>query len=205
MVRHKKSTRELLGGRPSKRSRVGKTHDPPVFTKRTARKYRPGTVALREIRKYQTSTELLIPKLTFQRLVKEVMQSECQDRDIPMKKIQSPALLALQCACEDYVTELFSKSQRAAVHGKRITVTPDDVQLVMDFRGDCNRFHKPNDRFMNKQNSYYSNLMEKLRLKRFMEGIRQEDEMEQLRKEGKLPPLTKGHTFAGNTTPPPIS
>ena len=165
--------------------------EPPKFKERKPRKYRPGTVALREIKKYQTSTGLLIPKLAFQRLVKEVIQGECQDRDIQMKKIQSPALLALQCACEDYVTELFSKSQREAVHGKRITVTPDDVQLVMDFRGDYNRFHKPSDCFM-----------KELRFKRFMEELRQE--AEEVQKHGKLPD-TPTHTFTGNTTPPPLS
>ena len=191
MVRHKKTTRELLGGRPTKRSRVGKTVEPPQFKERKPRKYRPGTVALREIKKYQTSTDLLFPKLSFQRLVKEVIQGECQDRDIQMKKIQIPALLALQCVCEDYVTELFSKSQRAAVHGKRVTVTPDDVHLVMDFRGDHNRFNKPNDRFM-----------KELRFKRFMEELRQK--AEELQKHGKLPD-TPAHTFTGNTNPPPLS
>ena len=105
-------------------------------TSEKKRRYRPGTVALREIRKYQSSTETLIPKLSFQRLVKEVMQNECLRRDITMKKIQSPALLALQCATEQYITELFSKSQIAAIHGKCITVQPNDVKIVLDFRGE---------------------------------------------------------------------
>ena len=170
-----------MGGRPVKRSRDGTVAKPPKWKVRKARRYRPGTVALREIQKYQTSTETLIPKLTFQRLVKEVIQDECRERDIPMKKIQSPALLALQCACEDYITELFSKSQRAAVHGKRITVTPDDVQLVMDFRGDYNKFHKPKDRFE--------------------EQMRQEFQQHQLWKDGQLP---KGRTFVGSGNPPMI-
>ena len=66
------------------------------------RRYRPGTVALREIRKYQTSTDTLIPKLCFQRLVKEIMYHVCHERHIPMMKIQSTALLALQTSAEYY-------------------------------------------------------------------------------------------------------
>ena len=192
MPRHKKTAGELLGGRPLKRPRDGRVKSPKGKVRKLHR-FRPGTVDLREIQQYQTSTELLIPKLVFQRLVKEVIQAECWERDIPMKKIQSPALLALQCACEDYVTELFSKSQRAAVHGKRITVTPDDVQLVMDFRGDHNRFHKPTDEFM-----------KQVRFKAFMERHRQEVEYDRQRKEGKIPD-TLSRTFVGNTTPPPLS
>ena len=97
-------------------------------------RFRPGTVALREIRKYQTSTETLIPKLSFQRLVKEVMQSECQRRGIDCKRIQSTALLALQEAAEQYITQMFSKSQIAAIHGKRITIKPVDIQIVRFFQ-----------------------------------------------------------------------
>ena len=204
MPRHKQSVREMLGGRPPKRSRVGKTKEPTTFKVRKTRKYRPGTVALREIRKHQTSTDLLIPKLVFQRLVKEVIQVECRDRDIQMKKIQSPALLVLQCACEDYVTELFSKSQRAAVHGKRITVTPDDFQLVMEFRGDYYRFHKPNERNYNRFHKPNESFMKELRFKRFLEQMRKESEELQKRKDGKVPD-TPSRTFTGNTTPPPLS
>ena len=111
---------------------------------RKRRKYRPGTVTLREIRKYQTSTETLIPKLSFQRLVKETMTYVCEERGVPMMKIQSAALLALQTASEDYLTNLFSKSQLAAIHGKRITVTPKDVQLVRCFSGESFYKHLKN-------------------------------------------------------------
>ena len=86
----------------------GGNHDKEGWEKK--RRYRTGTIVLIEIRKYQTSTETLIPKLSFQRLVKEIMQVECVRRGIPMKKIQSPALLAIQCVTEQYVIELFSKS-----------------------------------------------------------------------------------------------
>ena len=107
-----------------------------------AHRYRPGTVSLREIRKYQTGTELLIPKLTFQRLVKEVMMNECMDRGMESMKIQSRALLAMQTGVEDYLTEMFSKSQIAAIHGKRITVQPRDVEIVRSFSGDYLKLNK---------------------------------------------------------------
>ena len=107
------------------------------------RRYRPGTVALREIRRYQTSTDLLIPKLNFQRLIKEILHVECKELHLGhSKKIQSTAVLALQHAAEQYVTELFEKSQQAAIHGKRVTVVPQDLQLVLNFRGDDIKFNK---------------------------------------------------------------
>ena len=126
------------GGVPKKR----KSRKPNTGQVRKRRCYRPGTIALSEIRKYQTSTETLIPKRSFQRLVKEVMQNECWERKISVKKVTSECLLALQCSTEEYVTELFRQSQRAAVHGKRITVQPEDMEIVIDFRGDRKTFHK---------------------------------------------------------------
>ena len=138
MSRRKITARDLVGGFPKKR-KSGKGKKGEI---KTRYRYRPGTVALREIRKYQTSTETLIPKQSFQRLVKEVMQNECREREIPLKKVTSECLLALQCSTEQYVTELFRQSQRAAVHGKRITVQPKDMKIVIDFRGDHRTFHK---------------------------------------------------------------
>ena len=170
MTRTKKTAVELLGGRPRKRSRVGSVAKPPKGSVRKPHRYRSGTVALREIRKYQTSTETLIPKLCFQRLVKEIIDIECRDRDIsPGMKIQSPALLALQWATEQYVTEMFEKGQLAAIHGKRITVQPKDFDLVKEFRGDNLKFNKPNDR------------------KRFEEQFRRQFQQHQQWKDGKLP------------------
>ena len=61
--------------------------------------------------------------------------------------------------CEDYVTELFSKSQLAAIHGGRVTVQPDDVQLVMNFRGDYLKFNKP----ISWEDTMRSTFMEKLK------------------------------------------
>ncbi len=65
-------------------------------------RYRPGTVALREIRRYQKSTDLLIRKLPFQRLVREVAQAYKTD-----VRFQSNAIMALQEAAEAYLVGLF--------------------------------------------------------------------------------------------------
>jgi histone H3 len=65
-------------------------------------RYRPGTVALREIRRYQKSTDLLIRKLPFQRLVREIAQDFKNDL-----RFQGSAILALQEAAESYLVGLF--------------------------------------------------------------------------------------------------
>ena len=78
-------------------------------------RYRPGTVALREIRKYQKSTELLIRKLPFQRLVREIAQDFKTDL-----RFQSSAVLALQEAAEAYLVGLFEDTNLAAIHAKRV-------------------------------------------------------------------------------------
>jgi len=94
-------------------------------------RYRPGTVALREIRKYQKSTELLIRKLPFQRLVREIAQDFKQDI-----RFQSTALLALQEASEAYLVGLFEDTNLCAIHAKRVTIMPKDMQLARRIRGE---------------------------------------------------------------------
>ena len=94
-------------------------------------RYRPGTVALREIRKYQKSTELLIRKLPFQRLVREVAQDFKTDL-----RFQSSAILALQEAAEAYLVGLFEDTNLCAIHAKRVTIMPKDIQLARRIRGE---------------------------------------------------------------------
>jgi len=96
-----------------------------------SRRYRPGTVALREIRKYQKSTELLIRKLPFQRLVREIAQDFKTDL-----RFQSSAVLALQEAAEAYLVGLFEDTNLAAIHAKRVTIMPKDIQLARRIRGE---------------------------------------------------------------------
>ena len=94
-------------------------------------RYRPGTVALREIRKYQKSTELLIRKLPFQRLFREIAQDFKTDL-----RFQSSAVLALQEAAEAYLVGLFEDTNLAAIHAKRVTIMPKDIQLARRIRGE---------------------------------------------------------------------
>ncbi|CAL9130572.1 unnamed protein product [Musa acuminata var. zebrina] len=94
-------------------------------------RFRPGTVALREIRKYQKSTDLLIRKLPFQRLVREVAQDFKTDL-----RFQSHAVLALQEAAEAYLVGLFEDVNLCAIHAKRVTIMPKDVELARRIRGE---------------------------------------------------------------------
>ena len=94
-------------------------------------RFRPGTVALREIRKFQKSTELLIRKLPFQRLVREIAQDFKTDL-----RFQSNAVLALQEASEAYLVGLFEDTNLCAIHAKRVTIMPKDIQLARRIRGE---------------------------------------------------------------------
>ena len=89
-------------------------------------RWRPGTVALREIRKLQKSTELLIRKLPFQRLVREV----AEDRK-PGVRWQAGAIEALQHTTEAMMVELFEEAQTAAIHAKRVAIMPKDIALAV--------------------------------------------------------------------------
>jgi histone H3 len=95
------------------------------------RKYRPGTVALREIKRYQKSTELLIRKLPFQRLVREISQQFLTNLNF-----RSDAILALQEAAEAYMVCLFEDTNLCAIHAKRVTILPKDIQLARRIRGE---------------------------------------------------------------------
>ena len=94
-------------------------------------RFRPGTVALREIRRFQKSTELLIRKLPFQRLVREIASEFKNDL-----RFQSSAVLALQEATEAYLVGLFEDTNLCAIHAKRVTIMPKDLQLARRIRGE---------------------------------------------------------------------
>jgi histone H3 len=95
------------------------------------RRFRPGTVALREIRRYQKSTDLLIRKLPFQRLVREIAQEFKTDL-----RFQSTAILALQEAAEAYLVGLFEDTNLCAIHAKRVTIMIKDIHLARRIRGE---------------------------------------------------------------------
>ena len=90
-------------------------------------------MALREIRKYQKSTDLLVRKLPFQRLVREIAQEFKTDL-----RFQSSAVLALQEAAEAYMVGLFEDTNLCAIHAKRVTIMPKDIQLAKRIRGEKN-------------------------------------------------------------------
>jgi histone H3 len=90
-------------------------------------------VALREIRKYQKSTELLIRKRPFGRLVREIMEDIAP---VHINRIAAPALEALQEAAEAYIVGLFEDANLVSVHCKRVTVLPKDMRLARRIRGE---------------------------------------------------------------------
>ena len=94
-------------------------------------RYRPGTVAIREIRKYQKSTELLIKKLPFQRLVREIAQDFNSNL-----RFQTSAISALQEASESYIVGLFEDTNLCAIHARRVTIMPKDIKLARRIRGE---------------------------------------------------------------------
>ena len=96
-------------------------------------RYRPGTVALREIRKFQKNTELLISKSPFQRLVREIATTgENKDKDL---RFQSTAMLALQEASEAYMVGMFEDTNLAALHAKCVTIMPRNLLLARRLHG----------------------------------------------------------------------
>ncbi|BGP09367.1 histone H3 [Rhodotorula toruloides] len=96
-------------------------------------RYRPGAVALREIRRYQKSTELLLQKTPFRRLVREILESVMGKTEI---RWRASAMEVLQEAAEAYLVSLFEDTNPAAIHAKRVTIQPKDMQLVRRIRGE---------------------------------------------------------------------
>ena len=100
-------------------------------------RYHPGTIALREIRRFQKTTELLIRKAP-QRLVREIVQKMFPNKDLCF---QSLAVLALHEASEAYMVGMFEDTNLAALHAKRVTIMPRDIHLARRLRGEI--FTKP--------------------------------------------------------------
>lgn len=132
-----KSTAPQQGGKfPRKQiaaKAARKTAVPSVAggVKKAGHRYKPGTVALREIRRYQKTTDLLIRKLPFQRFVREIAAEEKSDI-----RFQSSALACLQEATESYITSLFEDTNICALHAKRVTIQDKDIALALRLRGE---------------------------------------------------------------------
>ena len=95
------------------------------------RRTAPGVKALREIRKYQNRTDLLIPKSRFVKVCKEVLQD---NQWVDGQRMSVQAVQALQEAAEGYLTQLFEDSQLAAIHAHRVTLMARDMSLVRRIR-----------------------------------------------------------------------
>ena len=134
MARTKQTARKSTGGKAPRKQlaqkAARKSAPAQAGVKTTNRRFRPGTVALREIRRYQKSTELLIRKLPFQRLVREIASEQQNDL-----RFQASAIAALQEATEAYMVSLFEDSNLAAIHAKRVTVMSKDIALAKRLRG----------------------------------------------------------------------
>ena len=99
--------------------------------KQRKHRYRPGTVALREIRKYQKSTDLLIRKAPFRRVVREI--AHAMNASL---RFQESAINALQEISESYLVKLFEDTQLCALHAHRVTILKKDMDLARRIRGD---------------------------------------------------------------------
>ncbi|KAG5677681.1 hypothetical protein PVAND_007418 [Polypedilum vanderplanki] len=111
------TARKSTGGKAPRKqlaTKAARKSAPATGGVKKPHRYRPGTVALREIRRYQKSTELLIRKLPFQTLT----------------------VMALQEASEAYLVGLFEDTNLCAIHAKRVTIMPKDIQLARRIRGE---------------------------------------------------------------------
>ena len=114
-------------GGPKKDRRGGyKLLPPELPKKRKPHRYRPGTVALREIRRYQKSTEFLFSKKPFSELCREILQQ----LEPNVHRFTKDALAALQEATEAFLVIIFEQAQAAAIHAKRVTLMPADIQFI---------------------------------------------------------------------------
>ncbi|CAG1967116.1 unnamed protein product, partial [Fusarium graminearum] len=131
-----KRSRASGAGRP--RPNAVQAGDPVPI--RAKRRYRPGTVALREIRHYQNGTKLLLRKLPFARL-SLTLSLEVREIALSMRpadaglRWQSQAIMAIQEAAEAFMVHLFEDTNLCAIHAKRVTIMPKDIQLARRIRG----------------------------------------------------------------------
>lgn len=157
-IKHSAKKYDISGSEKKKRDitsggAIGKKAKPKLKSKAAAagappkeppqkrpHRFRPGTVALREIRHYQKSTELLIRKRPFQLLIREIAQAfvgaGLGSGGGGGLRFQATAIQALQQASESYLVGLFEDTNLCAIHAKRVTIMPKDMQLARRIRGE---------------------------------------------------------------------
>lgn len=138
MARTKQTARKSTGGKAPRKQLTAKaarksTAIPSNMGVKKPR-FKTGTVALRDVRHYQKSVELLIRKLPFQRYVKSTVYAQKADM-----RFQGAAMAALHEAFEAYLVSLFEDAQLCAVHANRVTVMAKDINLVVKLRGNDDR------------------------------------------------------------------
>eukprot|EP01017_Pseudomicrothorax_dubius_P014810 TRINITY_DN17334_c0_g1_i1.p1 TRINITY_DN17334_c0_g1~~TRINITY_DN17334_c0_g1_i1.p1 ORF type:complete len:137 (+),score=39.52 TRINITY_DN17334_c0_g1_i1:104-514(+) len=134
MARTKQTARKSTGAKAPRKqlaAKAARKSAPATGGVKKPHRYRPGTVALREIRKYQKSTEMLIRKLPFQRMVREIAHEHKAEL-----RFQSSAVMALQEAAEAYLVGLFEDTNLCAIHAKRVTIMSKDLHLARRIRGE---------------------------------------------------------------------
>ena len=137
MAHTKQTARKSTGGKAPRKqlaTKAARKSAPATGGFKKPHRYCPGTVALREIRRYRKSTELLIRKLPFQRLVRELTQDVRLDL-----RFQSSALGASQEASEAYLVGLFEDTNLCAIHAKKVTIMSKDIQLSRRIRKEPER------------------------------------------------------------------
>ena len=127
--------RVTQGGKTPRTGKRARNDRPPVTGVRRRRRKKPGEGALKEIRKMQNSSDLLISKFRMSQVIREITRSvtpaHCTDF-----KFTSAAIAALHVAAEDHAVRTFEMSNLAAIHAKRVTIQPKDMQFVRKIRED---------------------------------------------------------------------
>ena len=132
MARTKQTARKSTGGKAPRKqlaTKSARNSTPATGGVKKPHRYRPGTVALREIRRYQKSADLLIRKLPFQRFVREIAQDFKTDL-----RFKADSLLAIHEASEAYLVSLAEDTNLCAIHARRVTIMPKDIQLAKRIR-----------------------------------------------------------------------
>ncbi|CAI5999881.1 unnamed protein product [Closterium sp. NIES-65] len=129
MARTKQTARKSTGGKAPRKqlaTKAARKSAPATGGVKKPHRYRPGTVALREIRKYQKSTELLIRKLPFQRLVREIAQDFKTDL-----RFQSSAVMALQEAAEAYLLNIANSKKETEKYTTALVTCGCDIDAIV--------------------------------------------------------------------------
>ncbi len=125
------SKNSVATGSKASKSQAKKKTAPAEGGMKNKRRFRPGTVAIREIKRYQKATTFMLSKAPFQRFIRAI----CDGIDAQLR-FQSAALLALQEAAESYLTGLFEDANLCAIHANRVTVMKKDMELARRIRGE---------------------------------------------------------------------